>query len=334
MKPLALAAMVLVAGAAVGIGAWGILRPPPGPSPEKSFPSPDFTVTTHDGATLHRNDLRGRPWLAAFVFTRCTSVCPIVTSRLSGFARTLPPAYRIVAFSIDPDHDTRDVLAKHAAGLGADGKRWAFTRFESKAERDRVVQKGFFMGLEDTPADTANPIAHAPYIALIDANGVVRAWYDSTDADKMEELRRDATALGLTGFYAMPAVNATLNALSAILLLTGISFIRAGRRDWHVAYVLGALLASAAFLVCYLWYHAVAGSTRFPGTGTARTLYLALLLTHTILAAAVPPLVCVVVWKAAKKDWERHKKWARITVPAWLYVSVTGVSIYWWLFRT
>ncbi len=334
MNRVALAAMVLFSGAAVGLGAWGVLRPPPGPPREKSFAAPEFTVTTHDGATLRRDDLRGRPWLAAFVFTRCTSVCPIVTSRLSGFARSLPPSYRIVAFSIDPDHDTRDILAKHAAGLGADGKRWAFTRFESKSERDRVVQKGFFMGLEDTPSDTANPIAHAPYIALVDADGVVRAWYDSTDAEKMEELRRDAAALGLTGFYAMPAVNATLNALSAVLLLAGLSFIRAGRREWHVAYVLGALLASAAFLACYLWYHAVAGSTRFSGTGTARTLYLALLASHTVLAAIVPPLVAVVVWKAAKQDWERHKKWARVTVPLWLYVSVTGVSIYWWLFRT
>ncbi|MCE9584133.1 MAG: SCO family protein, partial [Planctomycetes bacterium] len=238
MRRFSLALMVLLSGAGLALGMWGFLRPEPPPRVEGYPVAPEFTVTAHDGSTLRSADLRGRPWLAAFVFTRCTTVCPIVTSRLSELARILPPSQRIVAFSVDPDHDSTEVLSKHAAGLGADVKRWAFAGFSGKADRDRVV-KGFALTTFDTPEDTANPIAHDVHIALVDAEGMVRGWYDTNDAEKMTALRRDATALSLTGFYGLPVVNATLNAVSAVLLTAGLAFILAGRREPHVAYVSG-----------------------------------------------------------------------------------------------
>lgn len=327
----ALAVIVLLVAAVTAGAAWFLLRPAP-PARVEGYPeAPEFSVAAHDGTTLKRDDLRGRPWLAAFVFTRCTTVCPVLTTRLADLGKSLPAPVRIVTFSVDTDYDTPAVLKKHAEGLGVDPKRWLFGAFGGRPERDRVV-KAFFLTVEDQPGvDPGESIIHDSRVALVDPEGRVRGWYDSNDPAKVAALRRDVAALAMTGLYAMPAVNATLNATSFVLLVAALLFIRAGKREFHVAFVLGALAASAGFLACYLTYHAMAGSTKFAGEG--RSLYLALLASHTILAALVPPLVGVVVWKAWKRDWERHKKWAHVAVPAWLYVSVTGVTIYWWLFR-
>ena len=97
--------------------------------------------------------------------------------------------------------------------------------------------------------------------------------------------------------------------------------------------MLGALGCSALFLVSYLVYHFEAGSVRFPGTGAARTAYLAILASHTLLAAALPVLVAVTVSRALARRFDRHRHIARVTLPVWLYVSVTGVVVYWMLYR-
>jgi uncharacterized membrane protein YozB (DUF420 family) len=131
----------------------------------------------------------------------------------------------------------------------------------------------------------------------------------------------------------LPAVNATLNSLSAILLVTGWLFIRRRRTIAHRNTMIAALACSTLFLTSYLVYHAQVGSVRFPGTGLPRTLYLSILATHTVLAAAVPVLAAMTVWRAYKKRWAAHVRLARWTLPIWLYVSVTGVVVYWMLYR-
>lgn len=131
----------------------------------------------------------------------------------------------------------------------------------------------------------------------------------------------------------LPAVNATLNALSALLLLTGYVMIRQRRLTAHRNVMIAALVSSALFLTSYLVYHAQVGSKHFPGTGTARTVYFAILITHTVLAAAVPFLAAVTVWRAWRKRWNLHARIARWTLPIWLYVSVTGVVVYWMLYQ-
>jgi uncharacterized membrane protein YozB (DUF420 family) len=131
----------------------------------------------------------------------------------------------------------------------------------------------------------------------------------------------------------LPAVNASLNALAALLLVTGYILIRRGRRDAHRTAMVAALACSTLFLVSYLYYHAHVGSVRFPGTGAARTLYLGILLTHTVLAAAVPVLAVITVVLAWKGRFARHVRIARWTLPIWLYVSVTGVVVYWMLYQ-
>ena len=130
-----------------------------------------------------------------------------------------------------------------------------------------------------------------------------------------------------------PAIDATLNAASALLLATGYVFIRNRRITAHKICMLAAVTSSTLFLVCYLWYHAHHGVTRFRGTGSVREFYFPLLGSHTILAAAIVPLVIVTLTRALRSDFSKHKKIARWTLPTWFYVSVTGVLVYWMLYQ-
>jgi putative membrane protein len=133
--------------------------------------------------------------------------------------------------------------------------------------------------------------------------------------------------------HDLPAVNATLNSLATVLLVTGYVLIRRRRLTAHRNVMIAALVCSTLFLTSYLVYHAQVGSVRFPGTGLPRTIYLSILLTHTILAATVPVLAVITVWRAYRKRFDRHKAIARWTLPIWLYVSVTGVVVYWMLYQ-
>jgi putative membrane protein len=131
----------------------------------------------------------------------------------------------------------------------------------------------------------------------------------------------------------LPALNACLNATSAVLLATGYVLIRRGRRAAHKRVMLSALVSSALFLTSYLVYHAQVGSVRFRGQGLVRTLYFTILLTHTVLAVVIVPLVGMTLVPALRERFDRHRRLARITLPLWAYVSVTGVVIYWMLYR-
>jgi putative membrane protein len=131
----------------------------------------------------------------------------------------------------------------------------------------------------------------------------------------------------------LPAVNATLNATATLLLVTGFVLIRNRRRRAHRNVMLAALACSTLFLTSYLIYHSQVGSVHFPGTGAARTFYFALLISHTLLAATVPVLAGITVTRALRGRFDRHRKIARWTLPIWLYVSVTGVAVYWMLYQ-
>ena len=133
--------------------------------------------------------------------------------------------------------------------------------------------------------------------------------------------------------HQLPAVNAALNTTATVLLLTGYALIRAGRRRAHRNVMLAALACSVLFLSSYLIYHAQVGSVRFQGQGPLRTVYLTILATHTVLAALVPFLAGATVVLAFRGRLDRHKRLARWTLPIWLYVSVTGVVVYWMLYR-
>lgn len=132
----------------------------------------------------------------------------------------------------------------------------------------------------------------------------------------------------------LPTINAILNATAAVLLVVAYILIRQGKREAHRKTMLAACGVSAVFLACYLIYHFQVGSVKFTGTGTIRTVYLTILTTHTILAASVPVLAFLSLKRALASRFPQHRAIARWTLPIWLYVSVTGVVVYWMLYRT
>src|ERR1051325_9606775 len=135
------------------------------------------------------------------------------------------------------------------------------------------------------------------------------------------------------GIADLPALNASLNATSAVCLSIGYVLIRRGDRVRHQKFMLGALAASTAFLTSYVIYHANTGSRPFPGQGAARAIYFTILVTHVFLAAIIVPLALVTANRAFRARFDRHVRIARWTLPLWLYVSVTGVVIYLMLYR-
>jgi putative membrane protein len=130
-----------------------------------------------------------------------------------------------------------------------------------------------------------------------------------------------------------PSLDAALNALSAVLLALGYFFIRRKKILAHKISMLSAFASSTVFLVCYLWYHVHHGVTHFTGQGAVRGFYFALLGSHTVLAAAIVPLVLVTLYRALRQRFDLHKRVARWTLPLWFYVSVTGVLVYWMLYH-
>lgn len=131
----------------------------------------------------------------------------------------------------------------------------------------------------------------------------------------------------------LPTLNATLNASSALLLGTGFVLIRRKKIGPHLACMLSALACSILFLAGYLTYHYYHGVTRFPGQGWSRPFYFSMLISHTILAVVIVPMVVITLIRAARRNFLKHKKIARITFPLWMYVSVTGVLIYFMLYH-
>lgn len=131
----------------------------------------------------------------------------------------------------------------------------------------------------------------------------------------------------------LPALNATLNGLSAIFIMTGYVLIKRGERELHKRCMLAALVTSSAFLVSYVIYHANTGSRPFPGTGVVRAIYFVILITHVLLAATILPLALTTTARGLRAQYTRHVAIARWTFPLWLYVSVTGVVIYLMLYQ-
>ncbi len=131
----------------------------------------------------------------------------------------------------------------------------------------------------------------------------------------------------------LPKVNAILNGLSFALLLCGFYFIRKRRINIHKTFMLSSFAVSVLFLISYLYYHSQVGNIHFRHTGWIRPVYFTILISHSIFAAIIVPLVLFTLWRALRANFIKHKKIAHWTLPIWLYVSVTGVVIYWMLYQ-
>jgi uncharacterized membrane protein YozB (DUF420 family)/cytochrome oxidase Cu insertion factor (SCO1/SenC/PrrC family) len=368
-----------------------------------------FSLTERDGRTVTRDDLRGKVWVASFVFTRCTGGCPQVAATLRQLQNAFAgcPNVLLVTFTVDPEHDNPAELRRYAEIYEADPHRWLFLTGSEKQLHD-VIRNSFHLHAEPTTGADRRPgneFSHDTRLVVVDADGTIRGYFDGLrdtqwpDSEErfqtnLKKLRRLVNHLAFRPpSYLpqdMPAFNAALNAVSAVLLIAGFFFIRTRKVRLHIGCMLAALAVSSLFLTSYLYYHlAVKGGrpTRFEDEAIGapdwvRYLYLAILGTHTLLAVVVAPLAVYVAY-LGRRGWRtrsdgrpacrgvpeettggppvaaaireagtatlappdtslqadgarllgRHVRLARWTLPIWLYVSVTGVVVYWMLYR-
>jgi protein SCO1/2/putative membrane protein len=309
-----------------------------------------FRLVERSGRMVTEADLAGRVCLFSFIFTRCQLSCPRITSVMKMLQERLSgTTVLLVSISVDPEHDTPSVLETYARSYGADPERWWFLTGPRSSIYD-LIQQRFKLSVVPKPSPDpegrTEAIAHSERIALVD-HGRIVGLFDSTETTALDALVGQARRRATPGWVrALPSLNASLNALCACLLILGWLQIR-GRNAAspsrlltqpqvrrHVACMVLAVATSAAFLVSYLAYHAQAGSMPFRGQGTIRLVYFSLLLSHTVLATfGVIPLVLMTLWRAWRRDFLRHRSIAALTFPIWLYVSVTGVLIYWMLYQ-
>lgn len=320
----------------------------------------EFRLTNQLGKSVALGDLRGQVWIADIIFTRCPGPCVRMSRRMQMIQEALPvhSSVRLISLTTDPEYDTPRVLADYSRRFGADPQRWWFLTGD-KPGLVKLAMEGLKLVVQDkAEADREVPedlFIHSTLMVVVDREGRLRAAFetlprtdeDTGDTADLEELfgeTRDkiigAAMLlqrenRLLTLQDLPAVNAGLNSLSALLLLAGFILIKRGNKLAHQQCMMGALVSSTLFLACYLTYHAFAGHTTFRDPAWFRPYYLALLFSHVLLAVVIVPLVLMTVFRALRQRFDAHRKIARWTWPLWMYVSVTGVMVYfilYWIF--
>lgn len=307
---------------------------------DRGFALADFRLTERSGRTVGRADLADRVAIVSFIFTRCPLSCPRISSLMKGLQGKLArTGVVLVSISVDPEHDTPEVLDAYARRFGADPDRWWFLT-GPKDDVYRLIRDGFKLPVQpsetEAEAEGAEAVQHSDRLALV-KNGLVIGYFDSNDPRAVAELvdrARQFEGGAPRWVRSLPAVNAGLNATCAVLLGVGWSLVRARRVRAHRNVMLACVVVSGLFLACYLFYHGQVGSVRYRGTGTARLLYFTVLTSHTLLATfALVPLVALTLTRALRGQFHRHASVARTTFPVWMYVSITGVVIYLMLYQ-
>ena len=306
-------------------------------SPEVFGEVRDFSFTERRGAEVSKADLLGEPWIAGFIFTRCATICPALTQELSRAAVALEGVdAKVVAFSVDPEHDTPEVLSEYASHYeGGDSEDWLFLT-GSEAKIHALILGSFKLNVGRMEGeDPGLAFAHSSRLVVVDGEGKIRGYYDGlTEEGTMAAVARARYLAGDSQPAPfLPTLNAIFNSTAAVLLMLGLFAIKAGHKKRHEHLMKLAFLVSAAFLVSYLYYHFVVvpaqgGPVKFGGEGTAKIAYYVLLLTHVLGAIVNLPMVLRTFWLAHKERWDSHKRWAKWTFPLWMYVSVTGVMVY------
>jgi protein SCO1 len=187
----------LLIAALVGVVAAALVRFRRPEPPPVLGSVPEFTLVNRDGRTVRRADLAGSPWIADFIFTRCPASCPMMTSRMARLDRELPGNLdvRLVSISVDPEHDTPEILQRYAASFKAPA-RWLFLTGDGE-QIYRLSKEGFKLGVDAAPKDakTAEPILHSTRFVLVDGEGRIRGYYDAFDKESMKALMRDLEAI-------------------------------------------------------------------------------------------------------------------------------------------
>lgn len=303
---------------------------------EKEVPA--FSLTERSGRTITQDDLRGKTCVVSFFFTNCAAGCARTQASMKRLQDDLAryPDVLLVSITVDPQNDTPEVLRKYAEHWKADPSRWLFLTGPEQ-EIYQLIRNGFFLAVQknNETTDPGMAIVHSFHLMVVDRQGKVCGFiHDGREPDEVTRL--EARVKQLAGQVPWPAINASLNGCCAVLLVLGYITIRARRIVTHKVLMLCALAVSGAFLTCYLYYHLVVQHgqpTRFTGEGLARPVYFGILLSHTGLAVVVAPLALVTTYLGLSNRLGRHMTLARWTLPLWLYVSVTGVVVYWMLYH-
>ena len=313
----------------------------------------EFSLTERDGRTVTREDLLGKVWVASFVLTRCPDGrCPQVTQTVKRLQETLTGRrnLRFVTFTVDPDRDDAKELERYAQQYEADPERWLFLTGK-EATIDKLLRSFHVRAGEPRKGQTA----HSQKLVLVDRHGRIRGYYDGLEEtydppghfeSNLRSLKRKVDELlapELPPYLPkdFPAFNAALNGLSGVLILLGYLAIRKRLVRLHAACMLTAIAVSAVFLTSYLFYHLIVKegrptlfSDQAPGAPRwMKYLYFAILGTHTVLAVFTAPLALYTAYQGLRNRISRHVRIARWTLPIWLYVSTTGVVVYWMLYR-
>jgi protein SCO1 len=326
------------------------------------YPLGEFELLERSGRTVNQTDLANQVWIASFIFTRCPLSCPRISSVMKSLQSRLEGTnVLLVSVSVDPEHDTPAVLAEYARRFGASADGWWFLTGPKSTIKD-LVQNRFKLSLVESTAEDrasgAEAISHSDRLALVDRGRLV-GFFESDDPAALDSLVARARHRAQPPWVrTLPSVNASLNALCAVLLMAGWIMIRhrqlikPGTAAWietaemgsrllsqaavraHVVCMVLAVLTSTLFLGSYLVYHYHAGSVAFRNGGPLRLVYFTILLSHTVLATfGVVPLVVLTIARAVRRNFARHSRIAQITFPIWLYVSITGVVIYLMLYH-
>ncbi|MFP4502967.1 MAG: DUF420 domain-containing protein [Candidatus Hydrogenedentota bacterium] len=294
---------------------------------------PEFSFTDQDGEPFTRADITGKVTVIYFFFTSCTGPCPVMNANMAKVTQRFEGRENlaVLAISVDPETDTPDRLKEYAQQHDADTSLWHFLTGDL-AEVNRLASTLMVQAGEE-------PIFHSTRFILADRDGRVRDYFLGTDRANVaglqsaiaELLERDLPA---TEPATLPTVNALLNGIAICFLIAGwLAIKRMHSARLHKRMMIGALAASAAFLVCYVIYHAQAGSVPYHGEGLLRIVYFAILIPHVILAALMVPFIAAAVYYALRGRFDRHTAITRWLWPVWMFVSVTGVVIYFMLYH-
>jgi uncharacterized membrane protein YozB (DUF420 family)/cytochrome oxidase Cu insertion factor (SCO1/SenC/PrrC family) len=299
-------------------------------------PIKSFSLPTASGGTFEPESLRGKVWVAHFFYTTCTGGCTKTVPTMMELQRAFAGNKRDVALvSISLNDDSPEDLRRYARDLGADQDQWLFVTGDKSKVHD-IVQKVFFQtAVLSGSTEKGKEIDHSFNLVLVDGRGEIRGYVDGSDPQSLPALVSRVRELARAKFL-LPALNAGLNSLCAVLLVAGYVAIRRRKEAVHAACMLAALVVSMVFLASYLYYHFAVLSgkpTQFRGEGWVGPVYFGILLTHTVLAAAVAPLALYVGYQGLRDRRPRHVKVARWALPIWLYVSVTGVVVYYMLYH-
>ena len=196
-RAVAAAACLLTVVGAMAVSALGVASlHPHGAGPPDHGQLPDFSLIDHRGQPFTRHELAGSVWVADFIFTRCAGQCPLMTARMASiqqaFARE--PDVQFVSFTVDPSHDTPEVLAAYANHHGAHTGKWRFITGDPQA-MTALARTGFRLAVGEEEGSQREPIAHSVRFVLVDRNGHIRGYYDAMDAHAMAQLREDTRAL-------------------------------------------------------------------------------------------------------------------------------------------